>query len=209
MTTPSGWSRPPASPTLEPGDAAVWRLRPGPSRPIETVLARYLGSRPDSVVLAKTRAGKRELERSPFCVSLTHSSEVALVAVALDSEVGVDVELLREGTETWSLVSHALTAGERARLQALPVSLRAGAFFSTWVRKEALLKAVGVGLAVDPRLIELDGSRVVTVPPELGEAGDWTLIDLPVPGHASALALRGPLSRLLLYDARRLTIGSS
>jgi 4'-phosphopantetheinyl transferase len=201
VTTPSGWPRPPASPTLEPGDAAVWQLRSGQSRPIETVLARYLGSRPDSVVLAKTRTGKPELEHSPFCVSLTHSSEVALVAVALDSEVGVDVELLREGTETWSLVSHALTPGERARLQALPVSLRGEAFLSTWTRKEALLKAVGAGLAVDPRLIELDGSRVVAVPPELGEAGDWRLIDLPVPGHASALALRGPLSRLLLYDA--------
>lgn len=201
MTTPSGWSRPPASPTLEPGDAAVWRLRSNTSRPIETVLAKYLGSRPDSVELSKTRAGKPELAHSPFCVSLTHSSEVALVSVALDSEVGVDVERLREGTQNWSLVSHALTPGERARLQALPVSLRGEAFLSTWARKEALLKAVGVGLAVDPRFIELDGPRVVTVPPELGEAGDWTLIDLPVPGHASALALRGPLSRLLLYDA--------
>jgi 4'-phosphopantetheinyl transferase len=203
VTTPSGWSRAPESPTLEPGDAAVWRLPPGTSRPIETVLAKYLGSRPASVTLTRTPTGKPELEQSRLCVSLTHSSEVALVAVALDSEVGVDVELLREGTETWSLVSHALTVGEQTRLQALPVSLRGEAFLSTWARKEALLKAVGVGLAVDPRLIELDGSRVVTVPPELGEAGDWTLIDLPVPGHTSALALRGRLARLLLHDAPR------
>jgi 4'-phosphopantetheinyl transferase len=127
---------------------------------------------------------------------------VALVAIACGREIGVDVELLRPGTDSWALSSHALTQSERARLEALPGDRRSGAFLSMWTRKEALLKAVGVGLAVDPRLIELDGQKVVAAPPELGRAGDWTLVDLPVPGHAAALALKGPLSRLLLHDAR-------
>jgi 4'-phosphopantetheinyl transferase len=169
-------------------------------RAIESVLARYLGKEPDEVVVARTPSGKPEPEDAPFSVSLTHGGDVALVAVALDAQIGVDVEPLRVGTESWSLVAHSLTPSEQARLLALPVVERGEAFLSTWARKEALLKAVGVGLAVDPRLIELAGSTVVSVPPELGEAGEWTLVDVPVAGHVSALAVRAPSPRLLLYD---------
>ena len=205
MTSRSGWSRPPPSPALEPGEAAVWRLQAGTICPIEEVLARYLGVRPSSVVLRRRAEGKPELRGSAFRVSLAHSGEVALVAIASGREVGVDVELLRAGTESWSLSSHALTHGEQARLGALPASRRSGAFLSMWTRKEALLKAVGVGLALDPRLIELDGQKIVAAPPELGRPRDWTLVDLPLPGYAAALALKGPLSALLLYDARGAT----
>jgi 4'-phosphopantetheinyl transferase len=170
------------------------------SRPIECVLGRYLGLPPDSVAVARTSTGKPEVRNSPFRTNLAHGGEALLVAVTVDADIGVDVEPHRDGVETWSLVSHALTPGEQARLEALPGTFRGKAFLATWARKEALLKAVGVGLRVDPRLIELDGPAVVEVPPELGEAGGWTIVDVPVPDHASALAVRGPLSRLLLYD---------
>jgi 4'-phosphopantetheinyl transferase len=190
------------SPALEPCDAAVWRVHADTIRPIEAVLARYLGLRPSSVVLRRSRAGKPELQGSVFRVSLAHSGEVALVAVTSRREVGVDVEVLRTDTEGWSLRSHVLTPGERARLEAVPVSGRSEAFLSMWTRKEALLKAIGVGLALDPQLIELEGQKIVAAPPELGQARDWTLVDLPLPGYAAALALRGPLASLLLYDER-------
>jgi 4'-phosphopantetheinyl transferase len=202
LTSGSGWSVPPPSPALEPGDAAVWLTEADAVRPIEAVLARYLGLSQSSVVLWRSRAGKPELHDSALRVSLAHSGDVALVAVASRREVGVDVEPLRAGTETWSLSSHALTDAERAQLDALPTSRRSEAFLWMWTRKEALLKAVGVGLAVDPRLIELEGQTIVAAPPELGRARDWTLADVPLSGHAAALALEGPLSRLLLYDAR-------
>jgi 4'-phosphopantetheinyl transferase len=169
---------------------------------MEAVLARYLGSRADEVVVTRTTAGKPEPQDTQLSVNLAHGGDVALVAVAREVPVGVDVEPLRGGTETWSLVSHALTPGEQARLNALPAEKRGEAFLTTWARKEALLKAVGVGLSVDPRLIELEGSAVVAVPPELGEAEDWTLVDVPLPGHVAVLALGGPLSRLFLYEAQ-------
>jgi 4'-phosphopantetheinyl transferase len=154
------------------------------------------------VALRRSRAGKPELPGSVFRVSLAHSGEVALVAVASGQEVGVDVEVFRAETESWSLSSHALTESEQARLKALPVSRRSGAFLSIWTRKEAVLKALGVGLALDPQLIELEGEKILTAPPELGRTREWTLVDLPLPGHAAALALRGPLAKLFLYDGR-------
>lgn len=192
----------PSDPTLQPRDAAVWRFRADAIRPLETVLAKYLGLEPNSLRLGRSREGKPELQGSPFCASLAHSGDVALVAVSHGWDIGVDLEVLRERIETWSLVRHALTADERARLQALPASQRSAAFLEVWTRKEALLKAAGVGLSVDPQLIELDGATVLSVPPALGEPSDWTLADLPVPGYAAALAIFGRPARVLFHDAR-------
>ena len=196
------WALAPTAAALEPAEAAVWRLDAATSRPIETILARYLRTTSPSVTLRRSSTGKPEVDGSSHRVSLAHSGDVALVAVARERDVGVDVERPRVGADTWSLISHALTERERASLDAFPATERSAAFLSIWTRKEALLKAVGAGLSLDPQLIELDGCAIVAVPPELGRADDWTLVDLPVPGYAAALALTGPVSRLLLYDAR-------
>src|SRR5205085_12251591 len=100
--------------------------------------------------------------------NLAHSGEIALVAVTRDHDVGVDVERVRPDADRWALVDHALTAPERHELQRIAPTARAYAFLSMWARKEALLKAAGVGLGVEPALIELEGDSVVAVPPELG-----------------------------------------
>jgi 4'-phosphopantetheinyl transferase len=170
---------------------------------METVLSRYLGCGPSSVKLRRSTIGKPETEEgSPLRVGLAHSGDVALVALTLNREVGVDVERPRPGIERWSLVSHVLTGRELELLRSLPSSGQAEAFLSIWTRKEALLKAVGVGLSLDPRSIEVRNRRVITAPPALGRVSGWTLVDVPLPDHVAALAVDGPLRTLRLYDAR-------
>jgi 4'-phosphopantetheinyl transferase len=181
---------------LAEDEVAVWRVSSAEPRPIEAVVARYLHVDPSSVRLARAPTRKPELLGAPLRVSLAHSGEVALVAVTKSHDVGVDVETLRDGVDRWSLVDHALTPRERHRLEAVPPMQRASAFLSMWTRKEALLKAAGVGLAVDPRLVELDGPSIRALPPELGSVADWILFDLPLPNHVGAVAVRGQVSRL-------------
>jgi 4'-phosphopantetheinyl transferase len=203
VTSTRGWSPPPQCPALAHGAAAVWCLDVGLAHPLETVLAGYLGVEPGSVALRRSPAGKPELEGSALRASLAHSGEVALVAVARGPEIGVDVERLRNGLEGWSLVAHALTPAERGRLERTPPADRSTAFLRTWTRKEALVKAVGFGLALDPRLLELDADgQIVSAPAEFEPAAEWTLVDLPLPGYAGALAVKGPLTSLRLHDAR-------
>jgi len=183
-------------PTLAENEVAVWRVSSAEPQPIETVVARYLDVEPSSVRLARTPGRKPELVGAPLRVSLAHSGGMALVAVTRSNDVGVDVETLRDGVDRWSLVDHALTPRERQRLEAVPPVQRTHAFLSMWTRKEALLKAAGVGLAVDPALVELDGPSIRALPPGLGSVADWTLCDLPLSGHVGAVAVRGEVSRL-------------
>jgi 4'-phosphopantetheinyl transferase len=188
-------------PALYGDEVAVWRLPADHPRPLETVLALYLGVEQTSLTLARTPLGKPELPGAPLRFNLAHSGDVALVAVTQARDVGVDVETRREDADRWSLVHHALTSRERRRVESMPRARRADAFLSIWTRKEALLKAAGVGLAIDPARVQLDDSSVVAVPPELGSSGDWTIVDIPPPGHFAAVAVRGRVSALRGYAA--------
>lgn len=209
MAAVDEWVSAPTRPSPGAGEVSVWWLASGDPRPIETVLARHLAVQPGSLTLERTPLGKPELAGSPVRVSLAHSGEVALVAVAAGRDVGVDVERIREGAERWSLVDHALTERERRQLESVPPDRRADALLAMWARKEALLKAAGVGLGVDPSLVELDGDSVVALPSELGSVRDWTLVSISLPGHVAAVAVRGVLSTLRLYDARRTNPGTT
>jgi 4'-phosphopantetheinyl transferase len=200
LTSNVGWVAPPEQPALGADEVAVWWVPPATEHPIESVAALYLRCTPESVRVTRAEAGRPGLAGSELAVSLTHSGDVVLVAVAAAREVGVDAELLRPDALGWTLLDHALTPSERARLDAVPVPERAESFLRTWTRKEAILKAAGTGLGIDPRRIDLDGLDVVCLPAELGPAGDWTLVDVPLPGYAAALACRGPLSGVFLYD---------
>lgn len=200
MTPEPGWTHPPARPTIEPGELAVWLLDADVKDPLETVAARYLGVAVDQVSIVRTVEGKPAVEGATLEVNLAHSCSVALVAVASQA-VGVDVEQLRAEVAAWSLPAHALSPAELGRLEAALEPARV--FLDLWTRKEALLKAVGLGLGVDPRTIELDANgEIVSLPPALGAPGEWALTALPLDGYCAAATVRGSIEGLLLYDAR-------
>ncbi|MEV2277347.1 4'-phosphopantetheinyl transferase superfamily protein [Nocardiopsis sp. NPDC049922] len=91
-------------------------------------------------------------------VSVSHSGEWVALAVAEEAPVGVDVERVSAARDLDGLVGYTLADAERSVWDALPPLERTGAFFGYWARKEALLKATGLGLSGGLR-------RVVVSPP--------------------------------------------
>jgi len=88
--------------------------------------------------------------------SLSHAGDLVGVAVRPDGAVGLDVEQVRDVADLAALAAHVHSPAERVR-DAVPDR---AAFFRTWTRKEALLKATGDGLAAPMTAITLaaDGS---------------------------------------------------
>jgi 4'-phosphopantetheinyl transferase len=118
-----------------------------------------------------------------------------LVAVSLGIEVGVDVERIRDGP--WrALPAHVLTGREQTHLDSCDPQSRAQMFLTYWARKEAVLKAAGVGLSIEPQLVEVtapwERAGITMIPAELAPASRWTLVDLAVPDCAAALAAEAP-----------------
>jgi len=118
--------------------------------------------------------------RHPAHVSLARAGELSVVAVTDAGPVGVDVEA--EGAaDVAGLGDVVLHPGERTTS---PPDLT-----RVWVRKEALLKAYGIGLAVDPGDLRLDDDgRVTWTSAQRPTARVW-LRDLPVPGHVVTVAV--------------------
>ncbi len=121
---------------------------------LRLVLGQLVDGPPAAITLRFGPGGKPELggRRPPgngplLRFNVTHSDELALIAVNLDRELGVDLERLRTISEAARIVESYFTAPERAQFAALEESVRASAFLRGWTRKEAILKARGVGLA--------------------------------------------------------------
>jgi phosphopantetheinyl transferase len=77
--------------------------------------------------------------------NLSHSGDFALVAVTQGRKVGVDVERIRQGISSHVIAQQYFSKAEVAELQSLPFEQREAAFFTCWTRKEAYIKAQGLG----------------------------------------------------------------
>lgn len=128
--------------------------------------------------------------------NLSHSHGVALYTFALGRELGVDVEYAREDFDGPQLANHYFSSREVEALLALPEAARRRAFFNCWARKEAYIKARGMGLSLP--LDSFDVSLAPGEPAALLRADEgwcgppWSLVELrPGGGHVGALAVEG------------------
>ncbi len=118
--------------------------------------------------------------RHPAFVSLARAGDLSVVGVSDAGPVGVDVEV--EGAADFAgFEDVALHPGELLLPAADPTRV--------WVRKEAVLKASGRGLALDPRAVRLDDDASGTwQSSRLGPEAVWVR-EVAVPGHVAAVAV--------------------
>jgi 4'-phosphopantetheinyl transferase len=93
------------------------------------------------------------LADSGWAVSLSHAGQRVLVAATREGPVGADVEPVA-AVDFSGFAEVALAPAEQQSIAALPAAERRLAAARIWVRKEALLKASGAGLRVDPREVD-------------------------------------------------------
>ena len=162
-----------------PADAARYLAAHALTR---VVLGELLGIPPGALVIERTcrcgqQHGKPVLAGGGPAFSPTHSGNVVGVAVRLDGAVGLDVEQVRPIGDLPAIARHVDAPAEP------------DAFFRTWTRKEALLKATGHGLASSMAAIRLDEHGVTAWTGEGAPSGPVWLRDLsPAGGHRAAVA---------------------
>lgn len=187
-----------------------------PASQLRELLAAYLQAEPALLHFERTSHGKPFLlpphdQRLQF--NLAHSADALIVALSRSQTLGVDIEATRRPRPWLELAQRFFTAAEYTTLVGLPPETLATAFVELWSFKEAVLKALGRGIAFGLERLEfaLQADGAVTglraIAAEAGPVREWQLLGLaPAPGLCGALAWRGPPMRVCSFRAETLRI---
>lgn len=109
--------------------------------------------------------------------NLSHTGDTLAVLTAFDREPGVDIETPRPGRDSLALARRYYDPREIAWLERLPSDARAEGFLRLWTLKEALLKAMGLGLraGLASCVLDIADDRPRLVACTAGPARAWTL----------------------------------
>lgn len=119
---------------------------------LRDLLGRYLRRAPQDIKFAYGPRGKPAVasgdSQPGISFNLSHSHALAVIAIAHQREVGIDIEFLRREFAGEDIAKRYFSAQEVTELNGLPAELRTEGFFLCWTRKEAYIKARGDGLHV-------------------------------------------------------------
>lgn len=130
---------------------------------LRTLLGRYLDLDPASLTLTQNAHGKPMLDRvHELGFNLSHSGDMGLVAVSRAESVGVDLEETCAKRDMRQLAISLFSPEEKASIDSLADDALTVPFLTCWTRKEACLKALGVGLTVEPSGVHagIDAARL-------------------------------------------------
>jgi len=157
---------------------------------LRQILARYTNHQPQTLEFQLNQYGKPSLINAPAVeFNLSHSNSLALIAIH-PSPVGVDIEHLRANFDVVALAERYFAPAETELVRA-----DAERFFEFWTRKEAFIKAIGMGVSFPLQGFDTCHPRISIYPPET--QSEWYAHTFhPAPAYIAAVVT--PHSNILL-----------
>jgi len=120
---------------------------------VRAVLAKYLSVKANEIEYFIGEQGKPFLSDSnqnKLQFNLSHTQDVAILAVTKSAAVGIDIEHKDRKTDWKGICKRFFTEPEQQALFSLPDKQQRNTFFDLWTRKEAYMKVLGTGLSLSP-----------------------------------------------------------
>lgn len=167
---------------------------------LRQIIALYLNTSAKSVEFGYTNHDKPYIKVPTTTIqfNLTHSHDLAVCALTLDHPIGVDIERVQLDDKS-AVAKRFFSRHEVAELANASTEERRAGFYRIWSRKEAVIKAIGKGLAVplssfsvklshEPQCIELENNK-------------WHLYHLTIAeGYQSAVATDQEIEKITYCD---------
>lgn len=101
-----------------------------------------------NVLIGKTKLGKPIIKKPNnlnLDISISHSGSYLVIGICNDGKIGVDIELLKDFD--FGVFRNCLSVSEEVYINSgMKITQRLENFYEIWTRKEAYLKALGIGL---------------------------------------------------------------
>ncbi len=166
---------------------------------LRIILSRYIDVSPEQIEFSYNRYGKPELSKSMISngleFNISHSGGIALFAFCPDHRIGVDIETIRSGDTHLKVPERYFSPREVTALRSLPEDRQREAFYACWTRKEAYIKARGLGIPSSLKgfTVNLEPGKPARLLESKSEPSDlncWTLKDIDVgTGYKAAVAI--------------------
>jgi 4'-phosphopantetheinyl transferase len=172
------------------------------------VLARYLDCDPADIAFRIGPGGKPELDGChDRSFSLSQDDDLTVLVVGDGRAVGIDVELVRAIDNVDELAAGLFAPDEVDTVRAAAPAARSLAFLTLWTRKEAVAKAVGVGLSLplDQFTVLSPTSAAVGRPRSAGRGHELPFAFAPLavlPGYVGSVACAGEWIAVRVMDER-------
>ena len=168
---------------------------------LRLILHRYLHIEAAHIQFASGTHGKpyitEPVTSPPLTFNLSHSAELALLAVAVNRQIGIDIEHNRRTTNYSGMINRICSPQEQLFLKDLPPDEQQKLFLTCWTRKEAYVKALGQGItfSLNTVTVSLDKNEppeILQVEGQEKESLRWSMRELyPAPDYAAALVGEG------------------
>jgi 4'-phosphopantetheinyl transferase len=172
---------------------------------LRVILSLYANVSPEELKFTENQYGKPELVHPSglnLTFNLSHSHERALIGIARGRQIGVDIEYVKKDFEWQEIIEKFFSPREVQMINALPKDIQHRAFFTCWTRKEAYVKATGMGLSLP--LKEFDVSPVpgaATLLLSHKEASEWSMKEVDVAeSYVATVAVEGRDARISHWD---------
>ncbi len=174
---------------------------------LRLILSQYLNQAPEQINFTYNAHGKPQLDQGSKLsleFNTSDSNEIALFAISATEPVGVDLEFIHKEIDAEAIARRFFSDYEVRELLELPNEQRNAAFFNIWTRKEAFIKALGLGLSFPLKGFDVSLEKqaaLLSVRQGGHIAAEWSLFALePAEDYAGALAVRGKNKTLKLWD---------
>ena len=168
---------------------------------VRFVLSAYTDQDPESFEFIENRYGKPDLKpgliKMPVKFNLSHSSGVTACALAIDSEIGMDIENYHRKIDL-TIADRFFSKSESEYVKKCPDKDKQEVFFDFWTLKESYIKARGMGLSIDldKFSFEIDKKNIcINFHESLNDSCDqWRFFQFsPVENYKAAISIQSVL----------------